>query len=294
MFGPSSYDIDLPSMPVTLACIMRLACDPNANNERLADAVMTDQALTSKVLRLANSAYFRRKKPVDTVSEAILTLGYEYVRNLAASASVVDALLPWRAFPLLDWHSVWRHSVICAIAAEVMAEFKASGRKRRDETAFVAGLLHDIGKLAIARALPGGFLAVIKTCHDEGKSMIDVEQKILGTNHATVGKQLAEHWELPEILTEAIGWHHSPGCALEYADAARLVHVADMLAQRLNGPCIRGLRADVSLQKITEAAGMSRDDLDFMAAEVRAGLKKSDELLSWGNDMPQDDQRMVA
>lgn len=294
MVGPYPSDIELPSMPATLASIMRLVRDPNANAQRLADAVLMDQSLTAKVLRLANSAYFRRKKAVGTVSEAVLTMGFEYIRNLAASASVVDALLPRRAFPLLDWRRVWRHSVMCAVAAEAISDFQAGGRRHRDEMAFVGGLLHDIGKLAIARVEPTKFLAVLQACHDEGKSMIAVEHKILGTNHATVGKMLAECWGLPGNLVAAIGWHHAPYCALHYADAARLTYAADMLAERLNGPCIRGICADVSLQRIAEAAGLDPDSLDFVISEVRAGMTKSDEILSWGDDMPGEDDRRAA
>lgn len=273
-------------MPVVLIRIIDITRNPDSDPRRLAEAVMSDQSLTSRVLRLANSSYFRRRQQVETVSEAILTLGFGYVRNLAASASVLDALFPRKAFPGFDWHSMWTHSVTVAIAAETISTFKSGAQRRSDESAFVAGLLHDIGKLLVAYALPIKFLSIVEACHKTGKDMVEVEKEFIGTNHAYLGLQLGKEWGLPESLLQGIGWHHIPECALEYVDLAKSVHAANLLANRFGGSSIRGVKYNISMRDIANAAEIDIVDVDYIVNAVRDGLKRSTELLSWGSKLP--------
>lgn len=273
-------------MPVVLVRIIDITRNPDSDPHRLAEAVMSDQSLTSRVLRLANSAYFRRRQQVETVSEAILTLGFNYVRNLAASATVIDALFPRKAFAGFDWQSMWTHSVTVAIAAETISTFKSGTQRRGDEAAFVAGLLHDIGKLLVAYTLPIKFLSIIEACHKTGKDMVELEKDFIGTNHAYLGLQLGEEWGLPESLVQGIGWHHAPECAFEYADLAKAVHAGNLLANRLGGSSIRGVKFSISIRDIASAAEIDTEDVDFIVNAVRDGLKRSAELLSWGSRLP--------
>lgn len=286
MFEQSSSNIQLPSMPITLTRIIQITRNPDACPQDLADAVMTDQSLTSRVLRLANSAYFRRRSEIETVNDAIITLGFEYVRNLAASASVIESLFPRTHFPGFDWASMWTHSVTTAIAAETISNFISGRTRKGDESAFVAGLLHDIGKLVVACVLPLRFEAVIEECRKTRKEMVLVEPTFLATNHAYIGKQLSESWGFPDKLVQAICWHHAPECALEYVDLARAVSAGNMLAKRLEKPYISGLSADIRLADIAQVAEVEPEDMDWIVNGVRTGLKRSGEILSWGKGLP--------
>src|SRR5512133_1340035 len=110
MFGRSSGKIDLPSVPATLARIIQITSSPEATADELAHVVMLDPSLSTKVLRIANSAYYGRRTKAETITDAVVTLGFGAVRNLAASASVVDALFPRQMFPGFGWQEMWIHS----------------------------------------------------------------------------------------------------------------------------------------------------------------------------------------
>ncbi len=286
MLSPSSVNIELPSMPFILSRIIRITRNPDTSAQELADAVMIDQSLTSRILRLANSAYFHRTKEVDTVSNAILILGFGYVRNLAASASVLEAIFPHKVFPGFDWRAMWLHSVTCAIASEEIYSQMAGFDRRKDETVFIAGLLHDIGKLIIACTLPLRFMAVVEGCRKSKEDMIDVETDFLSTNHAEVGQYVTERWGFPEKLVQAIAYHHAPECATQYSDLARAVCAADMLAKRISAPCIPDLPAHISLQEIAKMADISPGSMGYIIEHVKQGLERSSEIISWGKNLP--------
>jgi HD-like signal output (HDOD) protein len=256
--------------------------------------VLVDQSLSCKVLRLANSAYFGRRDKAETITDAILTLGFGYVRNLAASASVLDALFPSHAFPGFGWHHFWRHSVTTAIAAESFYAFATGCRRKTEESAFVAGLMHDVGKLIIARALPFRFREVVETCRERRLEMLPVETEYMGTNHVYVGKQLARSWQFPDKLIAGIAYHHCPEEACDYQQLASAVCAGNLLAKRLEDSYLIGVRPNISLSDIARTAGMDAQGVNFVIDEVRIGLKRCGEILSWGKNLPFDASRAAA
>lgn len=285
MFGSSSGKIDLPSMPVTLARVIQVTNSPDATADSVAKVVMLDQSLATKVLRLANSASMGRRVKVETITQAILALGFASVRNLAASASVVDALLPRRMFPGFSWQDYWIHSVTCAVASEtVYCEMK--GSRNAGESAFVAGLLHDIGKLILARALPQRFVQVVETCREYGWEMVHAESNILSTNHAKIGGDLAQQWEFPELLQAGIAYHHAPESAYEYEDLARAVQAGNMLSKRLCNNYLIGVSVDIGLAEIAAAAGLPSNSMSYVVDNVRSRMRQCSEILAWSNNMP--------
>lgn len=286
MLSPSSVNIELPSMPFILSRIIQITRNPDTSAQDLANAVMIDQSLTSRLLRLANSAYFHRMQEVDTISSAILVLGFGYVRNLAASASVLEAMFPRRVFPGFDWQAMWLHSVTCAIASEEIYSYMSGFDRRKDETVFIAGLLHDIGKLVIACMLPLRFMAVVEGCRKCKEDMITVENNFLSSNHAEVGQYVTEQWGFPEKLVQAIACHHTPECATQYSDLARTVFAADMLAKRISAPCIPDLTANISLRDIAKVVEISPGSMSYIIEHVKQGLERSSEIISWGKNLP--------
>ncbi|MCL4498727.1 MAG: HDOD domain-containing protein [Chloroflexi bacterium] len=286
MFGRSSGKIDLPSMPATLARIIHTTNAPEATAEQLARIVMLDQSLATKVLRLANSAYIGRKMKAENVTEAVVTLGFGSIRNLAASASVVDALFPKRMFIGFNWPDMWTHSVTCAVGAEAIFARMMGRCGDGAESAFVAGLLHDVGKLIIARALPQRFLQVIAACRDYNFEMLRAENNILSTTHAKIGKDLAQQWDFPEKLVAGIAYHHSPEDACEHEDLARAVHAANLLAKRIGRNYIVGVPVDISTKDVADAAGLTVGDINLIVDGVRSKLRQCGDLLAWGDRMP--------
>jgi len=269
---------------------MKIANSPEATADQLANVVKLDQSLSTKVLRLANSAYFGRKSKAENITDAVVTLGFGSVRNLAASASVIDALFPRKMFPGFSWQDMWIHSVICAVAAESLYSLY-HGAKRSNESAFVAGLLHDIGKLIIARALPAKFIQVVEACREYEWEMVRSETSYLGTNHALIGGDLARQWEFPEVLVAGITHHHNPEGAGEHEDLARAVSAGNLLAKRLGRNYILGVRLDVSLKDVAEVADTHPDNMEYVVNNVRDGLRQCGEIMAWGNALPGADRK---
>lgn len=286
MFGRSSGRIDLPSVPATLARIIHITNQPDANSEKVAGVVMLDQSLATKVLRIANSALYGRRCKAETITDAVVTLGFGAVRNLAASASVVDALFPKEMFPGFGWQEMWIHSVNCAVGTEVLYAVKSGTACGSNESAFVAGLLHDVGKLILARALPERFRQVVDACREYNFTMAQAEHNILSVDHAKVGGDLAEQWCFPEKLRDAIAFHHHPQDAYEHEDLASAVYAANLLAKRMSKNYIFGSNVEVSLSDIAEAAGICGSDMDFVVNQVRGRLKHCSEILAWSSNMP--------
>lgn len=286
MFGRSSGKIDLPSMPATLARIISITNSPEATAEQLAAVVRLDQSLSTKVLRLANSAYYGRRMKAETITDAVVTLGFSSVRNLAASASVIDALFPKKMFPGFSWQDMWIHSVTCAVASENLYSRMTKKSAGGNESAFVAGLLHDVGKLILARALPQRFIQVVEAVREYNFDMVRAESNILSTNHTKIGGDLAEQWEFPAKLTAGIAFHHSPEAACEYEDIARAVQAGNMLAKRMSKNYIIGVPVDISLKDIAETAEIPVTDMEFIINMTRDGLRQCEEIISWGNNMP--------
>ncbi len=286
MFRKSVGKIEMPSLPNILTRIIQLTSNPDTNADDLAGVVLTDQSMTSKILRLANSAYFARRKKADTVSEAVTILGFGFVRNLAASASILDAFFPTRVFVGFDWQKMWTHCVITAIASEAIYNLSNAHTKRHNEAVFVSGLIHDVGKMIIAQALPHKFSLIVEHCKKENVDMAVSELVYLSTNHTFIGKELGIQWKLPENLVAGMAFHHAPYAASSHENIARAVSAANMLAKRIDRNYIIGLEQHISKKEIAETAGLHVEQIDYVVKSVYIGLEKCKELINWSNEFP--------
>ncbi|MCE5200529.1 MAG: HDOD domain-containing protein [Armatimonadota bacterium] len=285
MLFRSAVTIKIPSVPSTLARVIEVAQSPDDNLHELASVVLADPLLSERVLRLANSATFCRREKAETINDAILVLGSGYVRNLAASVSVLNVLCPDQIFPGFNWRNMWRHCVVCAVASESIYSWRTGWRRGTDESAFVAGLLHDIGKMLISKVAPKKFKQAIELCQERRIDMLEAEMLAMGTNHAIVGRQLAEKWEFPEKPIAGIGWHHDPASVNGYADVAFSVCAGNMLAKRIEDSYIYGYHPYIRLTEIADIAGLDISCLNMVIDETRIGILRCSEVMSWGNGL---------
>jgi HD-like signal output (HDOD) protein len=219
----------LPALPSVIVQVNEKVNNPKTSALDLARTILEDQALTARLLRLVNSPFYGFPRRVATVTEAVTILGFHPIRNLLLTASVVDLLVS-EEVPEFSPTALWEHSVGTAVAAGLVARY---ARYEDREEVFVAGLLHDVGKLVLFQFLTKEFIKVLEVARAEDLSIRASEQRLLGFTHDQVGRLLAERWKLPVRLSEAIGCHHRPDLAQIGKREAAIVHGADVLARAL-------------------------------------------------------------
>lgn len=223
-----SREIRLHSLPRVVLELQRAIDSATSSAEDLARIISLDPGLSAYLLRIVNSAMYSFPSRIDTVSRAVTVLGTRQISVLAMGVSVLKSYSE-RPVQALDIERFWRHSVACAILARSVAE--RSG-KSPPERYFVAGLLHDVGRLAIFEAIPDLARAVMDTVEREGVQLARAEQSVLGFDHARLGAILLRKWNFPVNLAMAVLHHHTPSSG-ERRDEAAVAHLADIMSKAL-------------------------------------------------------------
>jgi putative nucleotidyltransferase with HDIG domain len=220
---------DLPSPPAVVMELLSTIERDDADIADLARKVATDQALTAKTLRLANSSLYSLQVKVTTIQQAITFLGFQTTRNLITAAALTGCF-PKRECAGFDDKAFWRHAIGVAACARVLARHL----RFNQDVAFTGGLLHDIGRLVLVTLNPQGYAAVIERRNASGNiTLLEAERAELEVDHVQAGVALARHWQFSDTMRLAIAWHHEP----ETTGAgylATIVHVADAIVHALD------------------------------------------------------------
>jgi putative nucleotidyltransferase with HDIG domain len=201
---------NLPTPPVVFTQIQKVVNNPNTSAYDIASILQEDPAISAKVLKLTNSAFYGIPRAVESVKQAVVIIGLESVKNLVLSASVFDAFSKEQINAEFQ-ESFWRHSLATAFAARLLAHRLRAKQSFDSERGFSAGLLHDIGKMVISVYMPNESREILKLKKaDPQKPDFEHEEMVLGYNHAQIGALLGEKWALPEALVEAVKFHHFP------------------------------------------------------------------------------------
>jgi len=219
----------LPSLSATYSELTHALRDQKSTIRQVAEIIERDIAMSAKVLQLANSAFFGLARRVSSLSSAVSCLGMETIKNLALTSEVFRIFVPDSRVPQSVCDSIQGHAIrTAAIAGTLPVE-----RGTRDITA-VAALLHDIGSLFLASAMPGEFCAVLSQVSTSGCKSFEAEEKLLGTSHAEIGAYLLGLWGIPNLAVEAIAHHHHPTRIPHTTfDCTMAVYIADLLADEL-------------------------------------------------------------
>lgn len=220
--------VDLPTLPAVVQKVIEVVEDERSSATDLARVIMTDESLTARVLRLANSAFYGHHRGVSSVTQAMVVLGFDVVKSLVLGISIFNTLWGKGKKVSAERKKMWLHSVTTASASNVII---SATKPEKRETAFVAGLLHDIGKVALLSVYPQEYQDICRSAGNKRCPIQEVEASVLGFDHAEVGGWLSEQWNLPPEIVNAIMYHHRPGASP--ADSRLLtsvVHVGDLLA----------------------------------------------------------------
>jgi HD-like signal output (HDOD) protein len=229
VFNHIAETCDLPPMPAAAARALRLARDPDTTTDELARVVLTDPALAARVLTMSRSVLYLRRNPPRSLHEAIVTVGFQGLRRILMAASARSA---YSADDTIA-QTLWAHSLATALAADELTKPLGDVGTPGGGDAFIAGLLHDIGRLIFHLADPKGYAQL-------GTYDAEKERELFGATHDLAGACVAEIWELDDVIVKAILGHHGEGGRSELAS---IVGRADRIAIDIGYPSVPGTPA---------------------------------------------------
>jgi len=274
--------IGLPTLPTVVSKMIDIADSPRSSAVVLSRLIAADQSLTAKILKLSNSAYYGFSRKISTVNQAIVVLGFNTVKEMGLSLSVFDVFRKTPSSGGFDVRLFWEHSVGCGVSTRLLARKCCPSLAGE---AFVAGLLHDVGKVILKQYFDREFAQIIEIQKERGISLEAAEQEILGTTHGQIGAWLAEKWNLPKLITASILHHHDPWEADGISNFIACVLLGDYLCHaagsgnsgRIVGPVI-----DAKVWDIFAEHGIAFDEseLDDFKNEFVLAFDKAGSYLS--------------
>lgn len=276
----------LPTLPTVVSKMIELVDDPRTHTRTLAKLIANDQSLTARILKLANSAYYGFSREISTVDTAIVVMGFHAVKEMGLSLSVFDTFKNMSNEGNFDVYRYWEHGVGVGVAARSLA--RKYGTTDAGEM-FVAGLLHDIGKMILIQYMADDFRDVEEYMVQRGVSYFDAEAAVLGITHGEIGALIAERWHLPQIITQCIRYHHIPFDAPEaFQKDCAIVNCADLMCHRVSIG-LENHRSDTEFEASvlallgTQASEFTDEFITSVQTDVFVEIDQSD-LLSTLND----------
>ncbi|MBI1335598.1 MAG: HDOD domain-containing protein [Phycisphaera sp.] len=298
----------LPTLPAVATRLLSLTSSDDSHARDVIELVKSDQALTAKLLMLCRHADMGIREEVTTIDRAVVLLGFNAVRNAVLSIKVIESLQGAqrrRSTDVLDADNqtpqtsesegatfrgragFWRHSLAVGIACEKIARLHPEMRELPPSEAFVCGLLHDIGKVALDYLLPKAYARVVELTDLNRGQIAEFERRVIGIDHHTVGKRLAEQWQLPQRVLDSIWLHGSPYATLPNVEHRRmiaLVTLADLIVRRQHLGYSGNHEIAQSVTRVALDAGFNPNKVEQAAATIHEELEKRSQAM--GLDAP--------
>ncbi len=265
---------ELPAIPAIASKVMMIANNANASAEDLRKIIEQDPTLAARVLKVANSSLYGFGRQIETLRHAVTLLGFRTVECLVMAASLRDT---FKHFGLAE-KLMWEHSTYTGVVAGRLATYKEVKVDR--ESAFTAGLLHDLGKIAFSNVYRERYQKVVARTYNEGCAAVDAEREEFGFDHAALGARVAEKWNLPQTLVNAIRYHHHTPDAYPKAapDNLRLIALTTLATRACTrlGLGRRGAVESIELGELPAwgALGLTPEDvvpvLELVATEAQS------------------------
>jgi HD-like signal output (HDOD) protein len=214
---------ELPTIPEIATRVLDMFDKPNVELEELAETILVDQVMASRVIKIVNSPFFKPMHEIKSLKRALIYLGFRQIRHIALTCSIIDAFDGKTG--VFDVKTFWEHSFGVGVVAKIIAQ-----RIRYPETekAYIVGIIHDIGEVFLSYYMKDNFQQVVDELTGTNRSFIEVEEKLLGTTHCEVGYCLAKNWNFPAEYCDVIAHHHAPQNATCDPALSAIVNLADL------------------------------------------------------------------
>lgn len=268
----------IATLPEVTANIIQVVEDPRSSAKDLHNIIKNDIALSAKILKVVNSAFYGLPRQVGSVDRAIVLLGLSTVKNIAIATSISKLFKGQRLSTRFSARDLWRHSLACGVFCKMIA--KERGIENCDEV-FVAGLMHDLGIIVEMQVFPTQLARVIDEAKTKGLPLCEAELAVFGADHQAFGTALAVKWKFPHLFQLATGYHHDPlKTSPQHRDVAAAVHVADILAAvkglgfqaREEIECSDEILQSLALDETGVTALLEAFDEKFAAADAVMGV----------------------
>jgi len=276
VIGTLKKIMDLPTISAVQDKIEALVKDRTTSADDVAKVIEVDQSITAKVLRLANSAQFGAAHHVTSAKDAVTRIGFQQVGDIVSAITTFGALGRVEESRHFDRTAFWEHSIACGAIAKVMASRMSIDPDR----AFVAGILHDVGKVILDGYFPEYFAQALELAEEKGVSIHAAERECLPVTHEAVGRYLAGRWHLPEALVEVIGSHNSlrPQKS-SHAQLVYLIYVADSQARQIGAGNAGDTQVWHPELTVLRQLRIDRNDLAAWQGEMRQEVEQARSVL---------------
>ena len=274
----------LPPLQTNATRLIEVISDPGSTLNEIVETIRYDQAITTQVLRLCNSAYYGLSRQVASLDDAIRFLGTSKMMQLVMAAHTRGLLgKPQEGYGIRPG-GLWEHSVGVAIATQVIAH--RIGHEQAG-LLFTAGLLHDVGKIILNEFVAEEFSQIAKVVTENNTSFLDGERSVLGFTHAEVGQCVGEAWELPEAIVKAMRYHHEPELLDPPDPTVDIIHLSDAVCMMCGVGCGNDGLLYRANSHVMERYELTESDLEIIGAETIIELKKVQSLFNSSQEQPE-------
>ncbi len=224
----------LPTLPSVVTKVLNLLSNPKVSASKIGEVISTDISLSTKTLKIVNSAFYGFPKRISTITQAVVILGFNTIKSAVFGVAVINAFDKYKRSSILNYNDFWAHSVAVGAGARILAK---RVNYENVEEAFIGGIIHDIGKLILSQFSAKEYQKVMEKVNEKDTtiSFSDIESDILGFDHSEIGYYLVDKWNFPQNLTSLIRYHHKPEKAPDDTDKEliAILNVADTLVNIL-------------------------------------------------------------
>jgi putative nucleotidyltransferase with HDIG domain len=268
----------LPTLPVVINNIIVTARDDNTTAKDLAGFISNDQSLSARVLKIANSPYYGQPKKIDSITRAIIVIGFKEIISIALGSGIFKALSRKNDNALIDINELWKHSIGVSFAAK---HIEKKTKMAVSESSMLVGLLHDIGKILFIIYFPDEYRTVLEEHQLEGHDALHkIEKKMLGIDHSEMAYLIMKQWSFPDTISLPVLFHHNIAkCPFESLNMAMMANTANYICHKAE----IGFSGDLKILKqeeIINGLGLSRENINMFIERLRTDRSQVDSVLN--------------